>query len=407
MLIDRVSIGESPRRIGWARLTARVSYESGDDDGAARSEELWFEVPPAHAGALIARGDPFVAALAPLAARRHERLLVHAPTDLLLRDGVQEVTRVWQSWYPELAAVAVECESFTTGRETTGATASFFSGGVDSFFTALRHDAGEGTPATESINDLVLVHGFDIPLANETAFAHVEQSLERAAATLGKRLVVVATNLRTTRFDETDWSRLSHGAALAGVAHAIGGAYATVLIGSSAGYRDLRFWGSHPLTDPMFTSSRTRVVHDGAAFMRVEKTQYVAQAPVAMAHLRVCWQSDDGRNCGACNTCYRTMLALDAIGALDQCATFDRSMLKLQQASRIFCRHDYDVRQFGYVVELARANGRTDLAAAVSTSLRDSRRLHRMLRLLQWLGRRPRFRVRARHWERRLLHGWL
>jgi len=371
------------------------------------SEELWFEVPPSHASALVARGDAFIAALAPLAALRRESLRVHAPVDALLRDGVQEVTRVWQSWYPELLAVAIEAESLTSGREAPGATASFFSGGVDSFFTALRHAAGDGTPASETIADLVLVHGFDIPIDNEPAFAHVEQSLQRAAASLGKRLVVVATNLRKTQFDHTDWSRVSHGAALAAVAHAVGGAYDTVLIGSSAGYRDLRFWGSHPLTDPMFTSSRTRVVHDGPAFMRVDKTQYVARSAVAMAHLRVCWQSDDGRNCGACNTCYRTMLALDAINALDACATFDRRMLDLRQAGRIFCRHDYDVRQFGYVLELARAHGRTDIADAVQRSLTGSRSMHRELRLLQWMARRPGWQMRARAWERRLLEGWL
>ncbi|HEX4935978.1 MAG TPA: hypothetical protein VFV33_22515, partial [Gemmatimonadaceae bacterium] len=285
--------------------------------------------------------------------------------------------------------------------------ASFFSGGVDSFFTALRHAAHEGTPTTVAIEDLILVHGFDIPLENTQAFARVEASLMQAASSLGKRLVTVATNLRQTRFADTDWSRLSHGAALAAVAHALGGRYGTVLIGSSAGYRDLRFWGSHPLTDPMFTSSTTRIIHDGPAFMRVEKTAYVARSPVAMQHLRVCWQSDDGGNCGACNTCYRTMLALEALGALAQCATFDRRALDLRQAARIFCRHDYDVRQFGYVLALARARGREDIAAAVEHSLRASRRLHRQLRLLHWLGRRPRYRARARAWERRLLDGWL
>ena len=407
VLIEGISLEESPRRAGWARLTARVSYEGEHRDAGAASEELWFEVPPDHASVLVARGDPFVAALAPLAALRHESLRVHAPIDALLRDSVQEVTRVWQSWYPELSAVTIEGESLTSGRELPGATASFFSGGVDSFFTALRHAAGDGTPATETIADLVLVHGFDIPIDNDSAFAHVEQSLARAAASLGKRLLVVATNLRKTRFDHTDWSRLSHGAALAAVAHAVGGAYDTVLIGSSAGYRDLRSWGSHPLTDPMFTSSRTRVLHDGPAFMRVEKTQYVARSSVAMAHLRVCWQSDDGRNCGACNNCFRTMLALDAVGALDGCATFDRRMLDLRQAGRIFCRHDYDVRQFGYVLELARANGRTDIADAVQRSLTGSRSMHRKVRLVQRLARLPGWRVRARAWERRLLEGWL
>jgi len=405
--IDQAEITDSPRRPGWVRLAASVHYEGAD----AGAETVWFEVPTAHAQSLHLSGDSFVSCLAPLAAQRHERMQLVSPTDRLLRDGVQEVTRVWRSWYPQMRDVAIDapraidpaCDPAPSPRRT----ASFFSGGVDSFFTALRHDAGEGTPSTHSIDDLILVHGFDIPLANERAFANVEGSLQRAADDMGKRLVTVATNIRETRFSVTDWPALSHGAALASVAHALGTGYHTVLIGSSAGYRDLRFWGSHPLTDPMLSSSSTRVLHDGAAFMRVEKTEYVARSALAMRHLRVCYLSDDGSNCGRCNNCYRTMLALDALGVLDECATFSRSTLDLHRAGRIFCRYDFDFRQFGYVLDLARHHNRPDIVAAVERSISDSRRLHQKLRILQWLRDKPWFRGRVRGWERALMRDWM
>lgn len=403
MLINEVVISGSPRRPGWSRLSAQVSY----DNGSPASEEVWFEVPATESASLLPWGDAFVVALAPLAALLHEPIEVRAPLDNGLREQVQEVTRVWRSWYPELQEVRVTSQNEPGARVDGPRIASFFSGGVDSFFTVLRHSAGEGTPTTRAIDDLILVHGFDIPLGNDEAFATVEASLRVAAAALGKHFVMVATNLRETRFDETDWSRLSHGAALAAVAHAVGATYHTVLIGSSAGYRDLRFWGSHPLTDPMLTSAHTRVEHDGPAFMRVEKTEFVARSPIAMTHLRVCWRSDDGRNCGRCNTCYRTMLALDALGVLDACTTFDRATLDMALAHRIFCEHDYDIRQFGYVHDLAVRCGRADIAAAVQASLRGSRVLHQQLRVLRWLRRYPRWRDRTRVWERRLRAGWI
>jgi hypothetical protein len=403
--IEGIAITDSPREQGWARLGATVIY----GDGTAAPESVWVEVPAIHAGALRPTGDFLVAALAPLAATRHEHLNVAGPVDPGLRANLQEVTRVWRSWYPGLREVAIAVDSPAPAPEALRRrpAASFFSGGVDSFFTVLRHAAGDGTPSNVTIDDLILIHGFDIPLDNVDAFTTVRASLSRAADALGKRLVPVATNLRETRFREADWSGLSHGAALAGVAHALGNAYEAVLIGSSAGYRDLRFWGSHPLTDPMFTSSGTRIIHDGAAFMRVEKTACVARSPIARQHLRVCYKSRDGGNCGSCNNCYRTMLALDALGVLDECATFDRRSLQLARVERVFCRHDFDIRQFGYVLDLARQKGRADIVQAVEVALAGSERLRRRIRTLRALRDKPVFWRWAPAWERRMLRGWI
>ncbi|AHG88414.1 hypothetical protein J421_0877 [Gemmatirosa kalamazoonensis] len=400
MELSRPALRASPRRRGWTRLSAEVRHAGGD------AEELWLEVPDAHAAALATAGDPFLAWLAPLAAVRGEPLRLDAETDRALLDNVREVLRVWRSWYPQLGDVALDAPPRPCAPGAPR-TASFFTGGVDSFFTALRHAAGDGTPTSVRIDDLVFVHGFDIPLANDAGFARAAASLERAADAMGKHLVLAATNLRETRFAATDWSKLSHGAALAGVAHALGARYGTVLIGSSAGYRDLRFWGSHPLTDPLFTSSRVRVVHDGPAFMRVEKTEYVARSPIALRHLRVCYQSPTGDNCGRCNGCYRTMLALEALGALDACATFDRAWLDLDQAGRIYCRRDFDVRQFGYVRDLARRCGRPDIEAAMDRSLRDSEKLTRGLARWKRIGHVPLLWRLGKARERRLLRGWI
>jgi hypothetical protein len=42
-----------------------------------------------------------------------------------------------------------------------------------------------------------------------------------------------------------------------------------------------------------------------------------------MHHLRVCWKNPGGAyNCGRCDKCLRTMINLEAAGALTRCATF-------------------------------------------------------------------------------------
>ena len=402
LTLSGVEIVTSPRLAGWMRLTGDLH---SDVDG--RSEAVWFEVAEPDAAALSMSGDAFLAALAPLAALRHEALHVDAPVEASMIDQVREVMRIWAAWYSELQVVSIEAPTHSATSAAAGRTASFFTGGVDSFFTVLRHDAGEGTPSTVTIDDLIFVHGFDIPLGNMAAWTYVTESLQRAADSLGKRLMRVATNLRDTRFGKTDWPRLSHGAALAAVGHALGNRYGTVLIGSSAGYRDLRFWGSHPLTDPMFTSSRVRMLHDGAAFMRVEKTEYVARSPIAMRHLRICWKSTKGDNCGVCNNCYRTMLALEALGVLGESATFDRNALDLHRAERIYCRYDFDFQQFGYVRDLARRQGRSDIATAVERAMANSRRLTRQIAIARRLQGRRIIGSLASTLESQLLRGWI
>lgn len=410
LVVSDLTCAASPDRAGWSRLAARVRSEVDGLD-----ESWWLEVADHDADALRVSGDPFLIWLAPVSALRREPVRLDVAVDQELLEQVREVQRVWQTWFPECRAVALDAAAHDavaahvgTGSPTSAQrTAAFFTGGVDSFFTVLRHDAGEGTPRRVHIDDLIYVHGFDVLLSNERAGTRVVESLRQAATGLAKPLVVVRSNLRETCFARTDWPRHSHGAALAGVAHALGARYHTVLLGSSAGYGDLRFWGSHPLVDPMFHSSRLRVLHDGPAFMRVQKTESVVRSPIARAHLRVCWKSDSGDNCGRCNNCYRTMLVLESLGVLDDCRTFDRRTLDLSRVSRIYCRHDYDVRQFGYVRDLARREGRADVAEAVERALSGSETLRRRLAFVQRLRDRRIVWRWARAWEARLLRDWI
>jgi hypothetical protein len=101
------------------------------------------------------------------------------------------------------------------------------------------------------------------------------------------------------------------------------------------------------------------------------------------------------------------MLALESLGVLDACATFDRRQLDLKRVERIYCRHDYDVRQFGYVRDLALREGRHDIATAVERSLAGSEVLRRRIAFVQTLRDRRIVWRWARRWEAQLLRGWI
>jgi hypothetical protein len=161
---------------------------------------------------------------------------------------------------------------------------------------------------------------------------------------------------------------LSHGSCLASVALALG--FEKCYIPSSYTYRELHPWGSHPLVDAHWSTEGTAVVHDCASVGRAEKTAVVAQSQVALDNLVVCWNLPD-RNCGRCNKCLRTRVALrllgvksaafpDTISVRDVAFTStDRKFLldNLQLAIR---RNDTDMAR-GLRIAIARSTGRSFL----------------------------------------------
>ena len=150
---------------GRVRLVGTVAY----DDGPRTTEEYWFEVPADDADALTESGSPWLACLAPLASWLGQPLRLGLPVDPLLLRNVRELMAIWKNWYSRPRVVPIESPvcGASPGR-TDGRTALFFSGGVDSMFSLYRNEQDE--PGALPIDDLIAVHGFDIPLDKEEAF---------------------------------------------------------------------------------------------------------------------------------------------------------------------------------------------------------------------------------------------
>ena len=384
------------------RLVGEVRY-----DDTRTTEAYWFEVPAALEGSLSLDGTPWLAALLPIAVTLKEPLRITLPVDSRLLRQARELMAIWRSWYPDLTVIPLEAdardETAILDRPGPGRTAAFFSGGVDSFFTALRpREHGES-----HIGELLSVWGFDVPLGHADAAARLSRRFTSVAADLGMTFTDVATNLRETRWSESDWATLAHGCALGAVALALEPRYANVMVAATGGYRDLHPWGSHPLTDPLLSTSRMNVVHDGAAFTRTEKTMLLAASPVAMRELRVCWRSRTDTNCESCSKCYRTMLILELLGALPRCASFTSDRVDLRAAERVLCAQPWDYREFRDIHRLAVKVGRTDIVRAVERTVSGSRSLGWRLRTLRTWGAHGVMAPVARRVERRLLAGWI
>jgi len=218
------------------------------------------------------------------------------------------------AWFDDLQPVPVRmAPPRASGGMDGRPTGAFFSLGVDSFFTFLRH--------RPEIDHLVLVHGFDIQAGKEPLWEEARDAARRVAERTGTSLVLVRTNARTWLDRHMPWAE-SHGAALAHVALVLAPWLRRIYVASSFHEDRLFPYGSHPDIDPLWSTEDVDIVHDGCDATRIEKIRALVDEPVAMDHLRVCWQNPEGvYNCGRCRKCFLVMMGLDAVGGLDRCAT--------------------------------------------------------------------------------------
>lgn len=67
----------------------------------------------------------------------------------------------------------------------------------------------------------------------------------------------------------------------------------------------------------VFSTDSLKLYSEGSAYDRYEKTAHLIDFEPAQKYLQVC-VSGTGKNCGHCFKCKRTLLTLDALGALDR-----------------------------------------------------------------------------------------
>ena len=167
---------------------------------------------------------------------------------------------------------------------------------------------------SRAIQGLVLLHGFDIPLADGARFDMTRAALEHSAKAVGIPLITVATNVREL-YHGIDWLVFAHGPALMMVALSLAGGFHTMYVPSAHPFLDLIPLGTHPALDPHWSTEAIEVVHADGEFPRTVKIIRLAAQPDLLAGLRVCWSNVGTEyNCGRCEKCLRTMMTLGLNG---------------------------------------------------------------------------------------------
>jgi hypothetical protein len=239
----------------------------------------------------------------------------------------------------------------------------FFSGGIDSWYSLLVHQ--------DEVTDLVWVSGADIPLDNS---AHLQKSIDlvkRVANRFGKRLVTIRTNMRTFTDRFVPWHiYLDH--FMQSPAHLLRGDFSRMYLASALTSANLLRYGLDPAVTDLWSSSTLQVVYDCLEVDRLHKTARVAEEDFALQNLRVCWQNPvEGLNCGVCEKCQRTMINLEAAGALERCTVFNHP-LDLKLVARDFIKDDNQLFNTQMNLEAITRKGNLPLARALQRSIRSS-----------------------------------
>jgi hypothetical protein len=370
---------------GMVRLSADIRWES-----CSRSETVFYETEESFAEAVACNPAPFLTAcLIPAMFSGEERLKVDGAVCPLLLEGLNLNMRILTGWhYRPVQPVRIETspehpveENFPDGLPSR--TAVFLSGGLDSLYTLRMNRLHVADWMPDSIQDGILIDGFDIPIGHgsegEKLFARARQALSPVLQETGLTLLPVRTNLRILNPDIGFWVDKFHGAALSSVAHFLGLRLGRVFIASSHAPENLEPWGSHPLLDPNYGSSTLKVIHHGLAG-RLEKIRTISEWQVGFDNVRVCYKNTaESLNCCRCTKCTRTMIMLLALGKLHDAKAFPRpeiSPTQLQGACRQTELVDL-LTEFLPLVPALKERGYPELAAVMEKEAGPLARLRR------------------------------
>lgn len=315
-----------------SRVLATVTWEDCDRP----SLEIHFETTERFAEDLSCNPHAFlVGCILPALHHGEKRISIDAEICPGLRNGLMTAMSWIRHWSHKPVTGLIQIEAKNRRRVPEGRTGDragfFFSGGIDGLATIRLNRLSYPLDHPWSIKDALIISGpywesNDQPETFEKALGDLSELAQDAAIDL----IPVYTNVRELDRDSSRFIYEYHGALLASVAHAFARRFRLVTISSSddipslatLNLRNLRRLGSHPLLDPNYSSSDLQIKFGDITLTRFGKTKLLADWDAALNCIKLCPSNWPGANCGKCEKCIRTELALLALDSLSKAKAF-------------------------------------------------------------------------------------
>jgi hypothetical protein len=186
-------------------------------------------------------------------------------------------------------------------------------------------------------------------------------------------------------FWEKFWLNEYMSASFSSIAHAFNKRWGSFSVNSSHDVPNLIPHGSNPLLTACYSSWDLPVKEEGISYSRFQKTKLISKWDIALQNLRVCNVTDAYQegllNCGKCEKCVRTMLALLACGALENATCFQaRSLSRDLIDSAVVLAHN-TLPLYQELIDPLNESGHRDLAKVVENKIQEYHRDQKKKRL--------------------------
>jgi hypothetical protein len=250
-----------------------------------------------------------------------------------------------------------------------------------------------------SLKTAIIVPNFGVRLEAVSApraaafLSRQKNAVARIASLAGLRLVSVWASKGELGENEAFADTCSHSGHLGAAAHLLSPIVDSVTIAPSYDFAHLVPWGSHPLIDVSYTSSAMAIHQTGWGLSREERIATVARWEEALPYLIVCSEGplETGMlNCGRCEKCLRTMIALLFAGALGEAISFPIREIDAASIQGLALRRELIFFWQSFPEPLRRL-GRDDLARVVEDVVARARKKAAWFDDRGWKGAMRRF----------------
>lgn len=261
---------------------------------------------------------------------RHADLEVAGSLDPTFQKNLAFVRKRAVEWWPQLGVGEVH-SPLGTAAPRGSHSGVFYTGGIDSSYALQQLHS--------RLRYAVFVEGFDIPLGDSARLEKARRRLIATTEACGVELLVVRTNLREHPFFAAVNWEITHVAALAAIAHALGQHVHTMYVAASDVPPP---WGSAPDLDAAWSSESISIENFSAELTRLQRVRSLARWEPLRGHLRVCWENNSSAlNCGFCEKCVRTRMQLYVSGAPDGLDSFPAGLPLSSVIRRLYSvQHD-------------------------------------------------------------------
>ncbi len=251
--------------------------------------------------------------------------LIAPSLDKSFADSLDNIKRAYKDMYPNMtfAGKLEVAETIANSRNTNEGSILFYSGGVDSACSLIRH--------LDECPMLFTLWGSDVMLDNTAGWNEVKRFVSGISDLFDLESIWASSNFREM-FNESAlntlvgksgdfwWHGFQHGIGI--ITHAAPIAFklnkSVVYFASSYCAEDVNVkCASYPTIDESTHFCDCDVIHDGFELNRQQKAHALVEkyrSDGLAVPLRVCWVAEDGKNCGHCEKCWRTILELYAEG---------------------------------------------------------------------------------------------